>query len=178
MLGVLYSMFLTSRQATVDARLCQRFLDTCRKSGSVSCGVTAPFSWVQVHISSVLWKFCNQITLAFKVKFPGGSQFLCQIPRLGNLLLALELLQQCKNFFGITVLQFAVCLLGGSMVGLTQQASQIRCSRSPCPSGSPLLTQTFTGDAQSSVSVSLGFLGPGVHKVCLSPLSIFGGNGV
>ena len=30
----------------------------------------------------------------------------------------------------------------------------------------------------SSVSVSLGFLGPGVHKVCLSPLSIFGGNGV
>ena len=86
MLGVLYSVFLTSRQATVNARLCQRFLDTHRKSGSVSCGVTAPFSWVQVHISSVLWKFCNQIALAFKVKFPGGSESLCQIPRLGNLL--------------------------------------------------------------------------------------------
>ena len=30
----------------------------------------------------------------------------------------------------------------------------------------------------SSVSVSVGSLGPGVHKVCLSPLSISGGNGV
>ena len=41
-----------------------------------------------------LWKFCNQIPLAFKVKFPGGSQYLCWILRLGNLLWALELLQQ------------------------------------------------------------------------------------
>ena len=31
---------------------------------------------------------------------------------------------------------------------------------------------------QSSVSVSVGSLGPGAHKVCLSPLSISGGNGV
>ena len=30
----------------------------------------------------------------------------------------------------------------------------------------------------SSVSVSVGFLGPGVHKVRLNPLSISGGNGV
>ena len=30
----------------------------------------------------------------------------------------------------------------------------------------------------SSVSVSVGSLGPGVHKVCLSPLSISGGYGV
>ena len=30
----------------------------------------------------------------------------------------------------------------------------------------------------SSVSVSVGPLGPGAHKVCLSPLSISGGNGV
>ena len=68
------------------------------KSGSVSCGATAPFSWAVVHtsfvcslqesVSLVLWKFCNQIPLAFKVKFPGGSQFLCWIPRLGNLLWA------------------------------------------------------------------------------------------
>ena len=54
------------------------------KSGSVSCGVTAPFSWVLVHtrfclcpprvsVSPVLWKFCNQIPLVFKVKFPGGD---------------------------------------------------------------------------------------------------------
>ena len=37
-------------------------------------------------VSPVLCKFCNQIPLASKVKFPGGSQSLCQIPRLGNLM--------------------------------------------------------------------------------------------
>ena len=31
---------------------------------------------------------------------------------------------------------------------------------------------------RSSASVSVGPLGPGAHKVCLSPLSISGGNGV
>ena len=33
-----------------------------------------------------LWKFCNQILLSFKVSFPGDSQSLCQIPRLGSLM--------------------------------------------------------------------------------------------
>ena len=71
------------------------------KSGSVSCGVTAPFSWVLVCTKfclcpprvcfPVLCKFCNQIPLASKVKFPGGSQSLCQIPRLGNVLWVLQL---------------------------------------------------------------------------------------
>ena len=41
-------------------------------------------------VSPVLCKFCDQIPLASKAKFPGGSQFLCQIPRLGNLLWVLE----------------------------------------------------------------------------------------
>ena len=62
--------------------------------------VTAPFAWVLVHksfvcalqesVSPVLWKFCNQIPLASKVKFSGGSKSLCYIPRLGNLLWVLE----------------------------------------------------------------------------------------
>ena len=56
--------------------------------------------------------------------------------------------------------------------------TQICCTQSPCPRGSLLLTHTSTGDAQSSVSVSVGSLGPGVYKVCLSPLSISSGNGV
>ena len=74
------------------------------KSGSVSFGVTAPFPWdlvctrfccaLQESVSLVLWKFCNQIPLAFQVKFPRGSQSLCLIPRLGSLLWALEVLQQ------------------------------------------------------------------------------------
>ena len=51
----------------------------------------SPGSWytqgfvcaLQVSISPVLWKFCNQIPLASKIKFPEGSQSLCRIPRLG-----------------------------------------------------------------------------------------------
>ena len=42
-------------------------------------------------VSPVLWKFCDQIPLASKIKFPAGSQSLCQIPRLGNLLWVLKL---------------------------------------------------------------------------------------
>ena len=59
----------------------------------------SPRSWctqgfvcaLQESVSPVLCKFCNQIPLASKVKFSGGSQSLCQIPRLENLLWVLEL---------------------------------------------------------------------------------------
>ena len=74
------------------------------KFWSVSCEVTAPFSWVLLHTRFclclprvyflVLCKFCNKIPLTSKVKFPGGSQSFCQVPRLGNLLWVLELSQQ------------------------------------------------------------------------------------
>ena len=42
-------------------------------------------------IFPVLWKFYKQILLVFKVTFPGASQSLSQIPRLGNPLWVLEL---------------------------------------------------------------------------------------
>ena len=100
----------------------------------------APFCLPRVCFP-VLWNFCNQIPLAFKVKFPGSSQFLCWIPRLGNLLRALEFSQQCRSFFGIIVLQFVDCLLSGSVVGLTCHASQLCCNQSPYPRGQPLLTR-------------------------------------
>ena len=135
----------------------------------------------RVSVSPVLWKFCNQILLAFKVKFPGGLQSLCWIPRLGNLLFTLELSQQCENFFGIIVLQFVGYLLRSSMVGLmvtsskgtytTRHASQVCCSQSPCPWSRSLLTHVLAGDTQilkgRSGSVSVGFLGTGIHKVLL-----------
>ena len=70
------------------------------RSGSAYCGDTASFSWLLAHTRFYLcpprvcfpspWKFCNQITLASKVKFPGASQSLCWIP-LGDLLWVLEL---------------------------------------------------------------------------------------
>ena len=49
---------------------------------------------LQESVSPVLWEFCNQIPLAFKVKFPGASQSLSQI---GKSVVGLELLQQCEH---------------------------------------------------------------------------------
>ena len=54
----------------------------------------------------VPWRSCNQITLDFKVRFPGDSQSLCQIPRLGRPMWDFGPSQQCKNVLGIIVLQF------------------------------------------------------------------------
>ena len=71
-----------------------------------------------------LWKFYHQIPLAFKIIFPGSSQSLCQIPRLENLLGALELLQQYKNVFGIIFLQFVSYLFTGSTVELMVTSSK------------------------------------------------------
>ena len=99
--GLLLSAVLTSRRPLSTYASAGDSQTFTGKSGSVSCGVTAPFSWVLVRtrfclcppksVSSVLCKFCNQIPLASKVNIPGGSQSLCQIPRLGNLLQVLEL---------------------------------------------------------------------------------------
>ena len=91
----------TLRQATVYLCLLQRHLTRTGKSGSVSGGVSAPSSWflvtqgfvcaLQESVFPVLCKFYTQISLASKVKFPLGSQSLCQISRLGNLLWVLKL---------------------------------------------------------------------------------------
>ena len=124
----------------------------------------SPGSWgtqgfvcsLRESISLVMWKFCNQIPLAFKVKFSGVSQPLCWIFRLGNLLWVPELLQKSKNFFGVNVLQFVGCLLGSSIVGLMVTSSkrtyatrctfQVCCSQRSCPCGRPLLTHASAGD--------------------------------
>ena len=56
---------------------------------------------------------------------------------------------------------------------------QVCCTQSPCPCSRPLLTCTSLGDTQTQFWLSLlcgvsGSMGPGAHKVCLSPLSISG----
>ena len=61
--------------------------------GSVSFGVTDLFLWDLVNamfclcpprleaiFTPVLLKSCNQIPLAFKIRFPGNSQSLCWVP--------------------------------------------------------------------------------------------------
>ena len=71
-------------------------------------------------------------------------------------------------------------IYGGVNGNLLQEGlchTQVCCTQSPCP----LLTCTIPPQGMlkhSSVSVSMGSLSPGAYKVCLSPLSIYGGNGV
>ena len=71
---------------------------------------------------------------------------------------------------------------GGVNGALLQEGlchTQVRCTESPRPCGSPLLTHSSQEMLQHiSVSVSVWSLGPVVHKICLSPLSISGGNEV
>ena len=104
----------------------------------------SPGSWgtqgfvcaLQESVSLVLCKFCNQSPLAFKIKFPGGSQSLCLIPRLGNILWTPELSQQCENFFGIIVWLLSslwvVCLVA-LWWGLHTTPSRSVASRAPVP---------------------------------------------
>ena len=109
------------------------------KSGSVSCGVTAPFSWVLVHI-----KFCALQESVFPQSWVSS---------------------------------------GSSMVGLlatpfkkTYTIPRSVAPRAPAPVAGhclPVPSQEIL--KQSSGSVSAGSLGPDVHKVCLSPLSVSGG---
>ena len=92
--------------------------DTHRQIWSVSCGVTAPFSWVRVHK-----RFC-----------------LCP-PRACFPVL-------CKFWW----------LDGGVNGDLLQEGlchTQVCCTQSPCPSGSPLLTVSYTGDAETHFCLSL-----------------------
>ena len=74
----------------------------------------------------------------------------------------------------------------GSIVGLMATSSKraYAISRSAVPKApAPAAAHCWPAPPQeilkhSSVSVSVGSLGPGAHKVCLSPLSISDGNGV
>ena len=87
---------LTLWQATVDPRLRWRLLDTHSQVWLRLLWGHRSFLWVLVCTgfclcpprvcSPVLRKFCNQIPLALKVRFPGGCPSLCLIPRVGSLL--------------------------------------------------------------------------------------------
>ena len=105
------------------------------KSGSVFCGITAPFSWIlvctrfccalQESVSPVLWSFCNQIPLAFKVKFLWGFSVPLLDPQVGKSVVGLrifttvwELLQyNCSPVCGLS----AGWLYGGANGDLFQE---------------------------------------------------------
>ena len=131
---------------------------------------------LQESISPVLCKFCDQILLASKVKFSGGSQSLCQIPRLGNSLWVLELSKQHEDLFGIIVL-WVVCstVYGGVNGGL------ILCDRGLLhPEPLPLWQVTADlylhkrhSNTQRHFWLScVGSLDPGAHKILFKPSEI------
>ena len=148
---------------------------------------------LQESVLPVLRKLCNQIPLAFKVTFSGCPPSLCQFPRLESLLSALELLQQCKNSFGMIVFQYVGHLLGISAVGpmatssswtyATCCASLVCCSQSPRPCGRPLVIHSSAGDTQTlkgnSGSLSCASHGSfpwvlGCTRFCLHLLTVSG----
>ena len=90
------------QQATADPHCPQRLLHTHRQVWasllwghcSLLLGPGAHkvlFMLSKCVFPHTLCNFCNQIPLTSKVKFPGTSQSLCQIPSLGNLLWVLEI---------------------------------------------------------------------------------------
>ena len=75
---------------TLTGKSGQSFVGTLFLSPGSCCAQGFIFA-LQRSVSIILCKFCKQISLASKDKFPGGSQSLCQFPRLGNLLWVREL---------------------------------------------------------------------------------------
>ena len=117
-------MTLCTRQATADTGcLPQETLKT-PDSGSVSWRplLLSPRSWCmqgfvcvlqESLFHPVLWKFYNQIPLTFKVRFPGDSQSLCQIPRLGSLMWGLELHKSVRTSLALLLSSLCVAHLVG-----------------------------------------------------------------
>ena len=130
------------QQGTTTTCLDRRLLDTPGQIWSISCGVTAPFSWILLGT-----RFC---LCPPRVYFPVLYKFW-------------RLYDEVND----NLLQEGLC------------HTQVCCTQSPCPCGRPLLTHApQEGVKHNAVSVSVGSLGPGAHKVCLSPLNISGRYGV
>ena len=159
-LGLLYSVPLTPGQATVNLCLSWKFLDTHRQAWlnflwyycSFLLGLGA-HRVLFVPSRSLFPQSCGSSVI--KSHWPSKSNSLgllspfARSPRLENLFWALELSQQCENFFGIIVFQFVDCLCGGSLVRLTCYVSQVYCSQNPCSHGRPLLTRATARDTQT-----------------------------
>ena len=201
MQALLYSMSLTPWLVNVDPRLCLRLLDTHRQ-------VWLSLLWG--HCSFLLGPSAHKVLFVLSKRlFPQScvssvikSHWPLKSNSLGVLtpfarssgwqIWALELLQQCENFFGIIVLQFVGHLLSGSIVKLmvpsskrtpaTCHTSQVCCSQISCPHGRSLLTCASAEDTQTLKCKDPSLLWDPwilVHKrSCLSPPGISGSYGV
>ena len=169
------------------------------KSGSVFCGITAPFSWIlvctrfccalQESVSPVLWSFCNQIPLAFKVKFLWGFSVPLLDPQVGKSVVGLrifttvwELLQyNCSPVCGLS----AGWLYGGAKPlprGLLAHTVPPRsaAARAPVPTAGhcwPMPPQETVIHSKAGltlflVEVTAPFPGSWRTQICLHPPSI------
>ena len=166
--ALLHSVPASLQQATATHISARGSWTLTGKPGSVSGGVTAPFSWVlvctqgfvcalQESVSLVLCKFCNQILrrrTGLPSKIPWGFSVPLPDPQIGKSVVG------PRNF--LTVREFlwyncsAVCavsarqLCGGVIGDLLQEGlathcvTQVCCTQSPWPCGRPLLTLTST----------------------------------
>ena len=96
------------------------------KSGSVSCGVTAPFPWVLVH------------TVLF---LPSKRLYLQSCVSSGGSMVGL-MATSSKRAYGIPR-------------STAPSHTQVCCTQSSCPCNSSLLTHKSTGDAQMQFCLSL-----------------------
>ena len=122
-----------------------------------------------------------------------GILILFASSKVGNLLWSLELLQQCRNFFGITVFQFVTLLPHDSMVGLMPTYSRrayATCFASQTLKPEPLSLQQATAKPclfrkhsntprqvwLNLLEITSPFSGCWyAQRLCLPPLSISGG---
>ena len=187
-------MPLTTWQATVDPCLHQRLLDFnkqgwfnllwCHFSFLLGPGTQQVLLVPFKSVSPVLWKFCNQIPLAFKVKFPGGSHSLCQNP-------GWEIRCAPRTFATVWELLWyscsPVCGLSAQQLysGTNGNFLQKDLCYLPCP---PVLLQLFPWQVTADLCLPrrhsytqgqvwlwllwkslLNFLGPGAHKILFAP---------
>ena len=91
----------------------------CRLTPLLEAAGHSQASLAQSLVGSLLLSpgsWCTQgFVVPSKSLFPGGFSVLLSDTQVGKVVVGIELLQQCENFFGIIVLQFVGCLLSDSM---------------------------------------------------------------
>ena len=160
-----------------QARLGQSFVQSLLLSPGSWC---AKIFSCALHESAslVLCKFCNQIPMASKVKFPGGFSIPLPDPQVGKPVAG------PRSFFTVSKFLWyncsAVCgssaqwLYGGVNGDLLLEGlchTQVCCTQSPCPCCRPLLTHTSAGDTETLKvrSGSVFVESSGTNKVLFEP---------
>ena len=135
---------------------------------------------LQESVPPVLWKFCNEISLASKIKFPGGSgEVPFPDPQVGKYVVGPKIILTAREFLWYNCSKvcgsFAQQLYAGANGDLLQEylCHILYASGLLQPEPLPLLTRASTGDTETlkgmSGSVSVESLCPDAHKALFEP---------